>query len=237
MQAVWAYHSRTMIEPPTPSNRQLLGVSTVNMPHLVLASGSPRRAQILAAAGLDADVCPTDTPEHRLPDDSTPEIWALRLASDKAARAAQDTPDAVILGADTIVVIDGEVLGKPSGHEEAEATLRRLRNQPHRVITAVALDGRAGKWSGWSSTDVQIRDLSDTEIAQYVSSGLPLDKAGSYGIQDQTFNPADLIKGCYLNVVGLPLCLTGQLFNLAGLALDLECGDCSSPMNTVTAQS
>ncbi len=226
-----------MIEPSTPSNRQLQGVSTENMPHLVLASGSPRRAQILAAAGLEADVRPTDTPEHRLPGDSTPEMWALRLASDKAASAALKSPDAVTLGADTIVVIDGEVLGKPSGHEEAETTLRRLRNRPHRVITAVALDGQAGKWSGWSSTDVQIRDLSDTEIATYVSSGLPLDKAGSYGIQDQPFNPADLIKGCYLNVVGLPLCLTDELFDLAGLALNLECVDCSNPMNTVAAQS
>ena len=207
------------------------------MPQLVLASGSPRRSQILAAAGLEADVRPTDMPEHRLPGDSTPEIWALRLASDKAGSAARNTPDAVTLGADTIVVIDGEVLGKPSGPEEAEATLRRLRNRPHRVITAVALDGQAGKWSGWSSTDVQIRDLSDTEISEYVSSGLPLDKAGSYGIQDQPFSPADLITGCYLNVVGLPLCLTGELFDLAGLALNLECGDCSNPMNNVTAQS
>ena len=226
-----------MIEPSTPSNRHLKGVSTVNIPHLVLASGSPRRAQILAAAGLEADVRPTDTPEHRLAGDITPEIWALRLASDKVARAAQDTADAVTLGADTIVVIDGEVLGKPSGYEEAEATLRRLRNRPHRVITAVALHTLAGKWSGWSSSYVQIRDLGDIEIAEYVSSGLPLDKAGSYGIQDQPFNPADLIKGCYLNVVGLPLCLTGQLFDLAGLTLELECGDCSNPMNTVTVQS
>lgn len=226
-----------MIEPSTPSNCQLQGVPAVHMPQLVLASGSPRRAQILAAAGLEADVRPTDMPEHRLPGDSTPEIWALRLASDKAGSAARNTPDAVTLGADTIVVIDGEVLGKPSGPEEAEATLRRFRNRPHRVITAVALDGQAGKWSGWSSTDVQIRDLSDTEISEYVSSGLPLDKAGSYGIQDQPFSPADLIKGCYLNVVGLPLCLTGELFDLAGLALNLECGDCSNPMNNVTAQS
>ena len=226
-----------MIEPSTPSNRQLQGVSTVNMPHLVLASGSPRRAQILAAAGLEADVRPTDTPEHRRTGDRTPEMWARRLASDKAASAARNMSDSVTLGADTIVVIDGEVLGKPSGPQEAEETLRRLRNRPHRVITAVALDGRAGKWSGWSSTDVQIRDLSDIEIAEYVSSRLPLDKAGSYGIQDQPFNPADLIKGCYLNVVGLPLCLTGELFDLAGLALKFECGDCSNPMNTVATQS
>ncbi len=237
MQVIWAYDLRTMIDPLIPSHRQIQGVSTVNMPHLVLASGSPRRAQILVEAGLEVDIRPTDTPEHRLPGDGTPELWALRLASDKAARAAQDTPDAVTLGADTMVVIDGEVLGKPSGLKEAEATLRRLCNRPHRVITAVALDTQTGKWSGWSSTYVQIRDLSDTEIAEYVSSGLPLDKAGSYGIQDQPFNPADLLKGCYLNVVGLPLCLTGQLFDLAGLNLDLECGDCSNPMNTVTVQS
>ena len=96
------------------------------------------------------DVLPTDTPEHRLPDrDATPEAWALRLASDKAASAARTMPGAVTLGADTIVVIDGEALGKPSGPDDATATLRRLRNRPHRVVTAVAVDGLAGKWSGW----------------------------------------------------------------------------------------
>ena len=119
-----------MIEPSTPSNRQLQCVPTENMPDLVLASGSPRRAEILSAAGLTADIRPTDMPEHRLPGDATPEMWAQRLASDKAANAARMSPDAVTLGADTIVVIDGEVLGKPSGPEEADATLRRLRNRP-----------------------------------------------------------------------------------------------------------
>ncbi|MCH7907691.1 MAG: Maf family protein, partial [Chloroflexi bacterium] len=82
-----------MIEPSTPSNRQLQGVSTANMPHLVLASGSPRRAQILATAGLEVDVRPTDMPEHRLPRDSTPEMWALRLASGKSGSAARNMPD------------------------------------------------------------------------------------------------------------------------------------------------
>jgi len=133
-------------------------------------------------------------------------------------------------------VIDGEVLGKPSGPEDAVATLHRLRDRAHRVVTAVALDGPLGKSSGWSSTDVRIRDLDDREIADYVRSGLPLDKAGSYGIQDRLFSPAERIKGCYLNVVGLPLCLTGELFELAGMNPDVQCDDCSEPVNTVSVR-
>ncbi|MDP6823567.1 MAG: nucleoside triphosphate pyrophosphatase [Dehalococcoidia bacterium] len=226
-----------MIERPTPSNRPPQDVKTGNMPHLVLASGSPRRAEILASVGLKADVRPTDIPEHRTPGDGTPESWALRLASEKAAAASRLLPDAITLGADTVVVINGEVLGKPSGPEDALVTLGRLRNRTHRVVTAVALAGPFGKSSGWSSTDVRIRDLDDREIVDYVHSGLPLDKAGSYGIQDQPFDPAERIKGCYLNVVGLPLCLTTELFELAGTSLNVKCNDCSEPMNTVSVRS
>lgn len=209
----------------------------MNLPPLVLASGSPRRAEILSSVGLIADVRPSDAPEHRLPSDESPEAWAVRLASDKAAVAAGSNRDGITLGADTIVVIDGEVLGKPASPEEAVTTLRRLRNRIHYVVTAVALDGRAGKWSGWSRTDVKIRDLDDGEIDEYVRSGLPLDKAGSYGIQDKPFSPAERIKGCYLNVVGLPLCLTDQLFGMAGIPLNIECDDCGGPVNTVSVRS
>jgi|TARA_B100001964_G_scaffold204692_1_gene234592 MAF protein len=223
-----------MIEPSTPSNRHLFGVPTANTSRLVLASGSPRRAEILSSVGLIADVRPTETPEHRLPGDGSPEEWSQRLASEKAANAALESPHAMILGADTIVVIDGEVLGKPSSPEEAEATLHRLSNRSHHVITAVALDGVAGSYSGWSSTDVWIRDLEDREIAEYVASGLCLDKAGSYGIQDRPFEPAERISGCYLNVVGLPVCLTAELFALAGRPLDVECDNCSEPDNTIS---
>ena len=236
LAGIGAYHRGTMIEPVTPSDSSPRGASTEHIPHLVLASGSPRRAEILSSAGLHAEALPTETPEHRLADDRTPEEWALRLASDKAAHAARIMPSAVTLGADTIVVIDGETLGKPSGPGDAESTLRRLRNRVHRVVTAVAVDGRAGKWSGWSATDVWIRDLADREIADYVASGLPLDKAGSYGIQDRPFNPAERFVGCYLNVVGLPMCLTAELFELAGLPLHAECADCSKPVNTVAAR-
>lgn len=226
-----------MITPVTPPNDQPLGASGGNPPLLVLASGSPRRAEILASAGLRVDVLRTETPEHRLPGDATPEAWALRLASEKAASATGTMPEAVTLGADTIVVIDGEVLGKPAGPGDAMTTLRRLRNRSHRVVTAVAVDGRAGRWSGWSATEVWVRDLKDEEIADYVASGLPLDKAGSYGIQDRPFSPAERIEGCYLNVVGLPICLTIELLQLAGLSLRPECSGCVNPANTVTERS
>ncbi|MDA1258909.1 MAG: Maf family protein [Chloroflexi bacterium] len=208
-----------------------------NTPHLVLASSSPRRAEILASAGLRADVMPTDTIEDRLPGDRTPRDWALRLAMDKAASAARTTPAAITLGADTMVVIDGEILGKPLDPDDAVATLRRLQNRRHSVITAVAIDGPAGKWAGWSATAVRIRALTDREIANYVASGLPLDKAGSYGIQDRPFAPAERLDGCYLNVVGLPLCLTTELFRLAGLPLEAQCAGCESPSNSVAVRS
>ena len=229
-----AHRRSTMDDHVTLSDDQPRGVFDGKTPDLVLASGSPRRAEILASAGLRVDVRPTETPEHRLPSDATPEAWALRLASDKAASAARSNPDAVTLGADTIVVIDGEVLGKPSGPDDAVATLHRLSNRSHKVITAVAVDCPAGRWSGWSVTDVWMRGLKDEEVADYVASGLPLDKAGSYGIQDRPFSPVERIKGCYLNVVGLPMCLTIELLQLAGLSLHLECVGCVEPANTVT---
>ena len=209
----------------------------MSLPTLILASGSPRRAEILSSVGLIPEVRPSGTLEHRLTSDKSAKTWALRLAAEKAATATRFNRDAITIGADTMVVLDTEPLGKPDSAEEAVGTLRRLRNKTHCVVTAVALDGRFGKWSGWSSTEVKIRGLGDVEIDEYVRSGLPLDKAGSYGIQDKTFNPAEVIKGCYLNVVGLPLCLTGQLFEMAGVRLDVECADCNEPVNTVSVCS
>lgn len=237
MACVWAYHRRTMIEPSTTPDLSFQEVPTVKLPSLILASGSPRRSEILSSVGLAMDVQPADISEHRLNGDDTPDAWAVRLAEEKAAVAAGSNPDAITLGADTIVVVGEEVLGKPSSPEEAVETLRRLRNRTHLVMTAVALDCRAGKWSGYSTTDVKVRDMTDDEIDQYVASGLPLDKAGSYGIQDAQFSPAERLRGCYLNVVGLPLCLTGYLLNEAGVELDIECDDCDMPLNTVSAWS
>jgi MAF protein len=234
---VWAYHRRTMIEPSTTPDHLFQDVQAVKLPPLVLASGSPRRAEILSSAGLLMDVRPADISEHRLPGDDTPDAWVVRLAEEKAAAVAGTNSDAVTLGADTIVVIDDEVLGKPSSREEAVATLRRLRNRTHHVMTAVALKSRNGKWSGYSRSVVKVRDMTDVEIDQYVESGLPLDKAGSYGIQDKLFSPAERVSGCYLNVVGLPVCLTGDLLSMAGFDIDIDCDDCDKPLNTVSMQS
>lgn len=170
---------------------------------LVLASASPRRRDLLSRLGLTFDVRPTDADEtwpEGLPPGPAAEEVALRKAR------AVEAPGALVLAADTVVVLDGDVLGKPADPAEAAATLRRLSGRTHEVATGLALrlDGR--ETTAHETTRVRFADLSDAEIEAYVASGSPLDKAGSYGIQD------DLgallvagIEGDYFNVVGLPL--------------------------------
>lgn len=200
---------------------------------LVLASASTRRAGILAAAGLPATVAPSDVFEDGLATGHSPERTALDLARAKAARVAGRNTGSITLGADTVVVVDGDVLGKPADPADAIATLRRLRGRAHDVITAVALDGALGRHAGYAVTGVRFRHFTDGEIDRYVASGAPMDKAGSYGIQDRPFAPAERVNGCYLNVVGLPLCLTADLLAAGGLAITLDCTDCSDPRNVV----
>jgi MAF protein len=174
---------------------------------LILASASPRRRALVRELGLPTEIRPADVPEKPAPGER-PVATARRLALAKAAAAAAAGEIGVVLGGDTIVVHRGRILGKPDDPAEAVATLRSLRGRPHRVVTGVALiDQESGRSVVRSvSTRVVMRDYSDDEIAAYVASGAPLDKAGAYGIQDDPFSPVREIAGCYLNVVGLPLC-------------------------------
>lgn len=169
---------------------------------LVLASASPRRKHLLAHLGLTFDVVPTDA------DETWPDLEPGPAAEDVALRKAQavDRPEALVLAADTVVVLDGEILGKPADSDEAAATLRRLSGRTHTVVTGIALayDGRTH--TAHEQTRVTFADLSDAEIAAYVATGSSLDKAGSYGIQDE--GGAFLVSGVqgdYFNVIGLPL--------------------------------
>lgn len=191
------------------------------MNNLILASGSPRRRELLAALGLSFTVQPADVDETLLPNEA-PEAAALRLATLKAAAAAVRFPTALTLAADTLVISPAQtILGKPPSPHAATAMLRDLRRREHRVITALTLREAGSMRTMTALTRVRMRDYSDAEIAAYVASSDPLDKAGGYAIQYQDFKPVAAIEGCYTNVVGLPLCLTYILLRDAGLQPDV----------------
>jgi septum formation protein len=177
---------------------------------LVLASASPRRSELLRAAGLAFDVVPADVDETAL-EGETPEAHVLRLARVKAERVAAGRPADVVLGADTVVAIDGLILGKPGDEADATAMLRRLSGRTHEVVTGVAVVAGAGMATSVDRTLVHFAQLSEEDLAWYVRSGEPLDKAGAYGIQGRASRFVDRIDGSYSNVVGLPVRLAVRL--------------------------
>ena len=175
---------------------------------LLLASNSPRRRQLLALGGWLFDVAVSNSDESILPNEA-PEAYVRRLAEVKARTVlAQARPEQIIIGSDTSVVVDGEILGKPADADEAHRMLRRLRGRSHQVYTGIAILRAADEalLTDVCITDVPMRDYSDEEIAAYVASGDPLDKAGAYGIQHPHFQPVASMDGCYASVMGLPLC-------------------------------
>lgn len=198
---------------------------------LVLASASPRRAQLVALLGVRTRLAPQAVNEdaHGLPD---PLLAALNLALVKAraAGAGLDRSSDVALGADTIVAIEGQQLAKPRGEPEAREMLQRLRGRGHLVLTGVALrrgDGR--EWAAVVSTSVLMRSFADDEVRAYIARGEPFDKAGGYAIQDAQFRPVERIDGCYLNVVGLPLCAVARGLQTLALSPATFDGDDFTP--------
>lgn len=174
---------------------------------LILASASPRRAAILQNARIAFERRPAAIDETPLPGES-PEACAIRLAEEKARQVARGVAGpAIVVGADTIVVLDGEVMGKPASEEEARGMLRRLSGRTHTVVTGVVAlrlpDGAIRPAA--ETTAVTFAALSGREIDAYVSTGEPMDKAGAYGIQGYAGRFIPRIEGCYFNVVGLPL--------------------------------
>lgn len=177
---------------------------------LVLASASPRRASLLRQVGVDFEVVPSLVPEEA--PDLPPEQRVEALALAKARRVAALYPRRLVLGADTLVEVDGRVLGKPAGEGEAAAMLRLLSGRGHRVHTGLALVRGERAETACQTTRVFFRSLAEEEISAYVQSGEPLDKAGGYGIQGLGALLVESIEGDYFNVVGLPLnCLAGLL--------------------------
>lgn len=177
------------------------------MAKLVLASGSPRRQEILRQLGLDFSIQTAEVEEAALLGEE-PRETVERLARAKAEAAAPSSQGSIVVAADTIVLIDGQILGKPSSPSQAKRMLQRLRNRPHEVITGVAVENVAEgrRFVSGVATRVWMGNYSDAEIDDYVRTGEPMDKAGAYAIQSTKARLVDRIEGCYLNVVGLPAC-------------------------------
>ena len=190
--------------------------STTTPPRIVLASASPRRRELLAAAGVRIEVDPVDADESVLPHEA-PAAYVERVAVAKAGIAALRHPEAAVLAGDTTVVIDGLILGKPRDDEEARAMLERLSGRRHEVLTGVALAWRGVIRAQVEKTSVWFHSMSPHEIAWYIASGEPRDRAGAYAIQGLASRFIPRINGSYTNVVGLPVTTVMALLAEAGI--------------------
>ena len=184
---------------------------------LVLASASPRRRELLDNAGIPFVTRPAqgvdETPAAR----ETARKFACRLAAEKAM-AVEAGPGEIILGADTVVAVDGYILGKPAGDADAVRMLALLSGRRHRVITGICLRSGTEKVIDWAVTEVWFTALSAEDIREYVASGEPRDKAGAYAIQGLASRFVDRISGSYANVVGLPVALVWKHLQEGGAA-------------------
>lgn len=189
---------------------------------IILASNSPRRQQLLGLAGWQFKVLSAVIDERPLGEED-PKDYVLRLAEGKARAAlssipAEWPPETVVVAADTTVVMEGQILGKPENASDAQQMLSQLRGRTHQVYTGLGVlrmaDGNLS--TKVVGTDVHMRRYSDAEIAAYIASGDPLDKAGAYAIQHSGFHPVESVQGCYANVMGLPLCWLNQMLAETG---------------------
>ncbi len=195
------------------------------MPHtddmrLLLASASPRRRMLLAEAGYTCEACPMNVDERRRAGEA-PAGYAERVATLKAEAAIAQFPDRIVVAADTVVVVDGDVYGKPVDEADAGRMLRRLSGRAHEVLTGLAVIGHR-RISSVETTRVWFETLSDDDIRWYVSSGEPMDKAGAYGIQGLASRFIPRIEGSYSNVVGLPLAAFARALAQATESLPLS---------------
>ena len=189
---------------------------------LILASASPRRRELLTQVGYKFDVRPAHVNEDIRPGED-PTAYVTRLAREKAeAILAQLTPSGtatpqVVLGADTTVVLDSHILAKPESPEDAARMLRLLSGRTHHVITGVAVATSSATQVAAEMTGVRFLTLSDEDIAAYIATGEPMDKAGAYGIQGRAARWIPRVDGCYFNVVGLPIALVSTMLETAGI--------------------
>ena len=195
-------------------------------PRLILASASPRRRDLLRQVGIEFESqSPRDAEDPARPGEA-PAAYARRSAEAKAIEVSARQPDALTLGADTVVALDGRALGKPVDEADARSMLRALSGRSHVVHTGVSV-AFAGKSliADVASTDVTFRALTDDEVDAYVGTGEPMDKAGAYGIQARGALLVSSVCGCYFNVVGLPLSRTAEMLAEAATLIKETCGD------------
>jgi septum formation protein len=192
---------------------------------LILASASPRRADLLRAAGIPFEVHPADVDESLLAGEN-PGPYVRRLAEAKARVVAAARPDRIVLGADTVVVLEGQILGKPTDADDARRMLRLLSGRTHEVVTGVCVIGpptggphRAAVDTRVAVTTVEFGRFEPADVDWYVASGEPMDKAGGYAIQGLASRFVTRIEGSYSNVVGLPVSLVSQMCTAAGILL------------------
>ena len=188
----------------------------VAVQRIILASASPRRAELLRVAGIAFDVLPADVDETPHPGEQ-PATYVRRLAEEKARVVAGNARHYPVLAADTTVVAGGHILGKPADDRDAHRMLRLLSGATHEVITGVALAHRGEMHAHVESTSVEFTEMTDDEIVWYVSTGEPRDKAGAYAIQGYASRFIARIDGSYSNVVGLPIALVYQMLTSAGI--------------------
>jgi len=181
------------------------GARSLHFDDIVLASASPRRTELLKHVFADFRVVPSSFDESLVPPDLGPGEHVVYSATMKARDVAESNPVSLVIAADTVVAIDGAILGKPTDSLDAARMLRLLSGKTHQVYTGLAVIGAGVERVEYEATDVAFRDLSDETVSRYVASGEPLDKAGAYAIQGRGSVLITGIRGCYFNVVGLPI--------------------------------
>ncbi|MCH7712354.1 MAG: septum formation protein Maf [Chloroflexi bacterium] len=188
--------------------------------NLVLASASPRRKELMAVLGLEFQVMAAGVPEDQVSGERAQDM-VMRLSLDKASASAGRIKAGLVIGADSTVVLDGEVLGKPADADDARHMLHRLSGTQHQVMTGLSVVNVAtgDRQTDWMASGIKLRDLSDAEIDASIRSGTPFDKAGAYAVQDQELCPAEWWRGCYSNIVGLPLCRLLEMLEALGYPL------------------
>jgi MAF protein len=187
---------------------------------IILASASPRRRELFTLFKLPYRCVSANLNENQLPDEN-PTDYVTRLALQKGEAINAEN---LVLSADTIVVFEGEVLGKPANDQEAREMLKRMRGKPHSVLTALALRQKSSRLllQDICLTQVLMRSYSDSDIESYIQSDDYRDKAGGYAIQHKDFHPVAAVQGCYANVMGLPLCNLACLLQKAGIAVEVD---------------
>lgn len=187
---------------------------------IILASSSPRRKELLAGLGLEFTVIPSDVSEE-IENNCSPEEMVKLLAQRKAEAVARQIDQGLVIGADTIVVLEGEVLGKPRDKVDAFSMLTRLQGREHEVYSGISIvDAKTNEYeTGFQSTKVRMRSLNDLEVTQYIATDEPMDKAGAYAIQGLGATLVEGINGDYFTVVGLPLALTAKYLRNFGVDL------------------